>query len=58
MTLLIFDSDSGPLPGFTQIQYQCKSSLTWVYMVDGDKESESPSRMIQDFFFIFMQENR
>ena len=28
--VIIFDSDSGPLPGFTQIQYQCKSSLTWV----------------------------
>ena len=24
MTLFIFDSDSGPLLGFTQIQYQCK----------------------------------
>ena len=28
--VIIFDSDSGPLPGFTQIQYQCKSSSTWV----------------------------
>ena len=28
--VIIFDSDSGPLPGFTQILYQCKSSLTWV----------------------------
>ena len=28
--LIIFDSDSGPLPGFTQIQNQCKSSSTWV----------------------------
>ena len=28
--IVIFDSDSGPLPGFTQIQYQCKSSSTWV----------------------------
>ena len=27
---IIFDSDSVPLPGFTQIQYQCKSSSTWV----------------------------
>ena len=28
--VIIFDSDSGPLPGFTQIHYQCKSSSTWV----------------------------
>ena len=28
--VIIFDSDIGPLPGFTQIQYQCKSSSTWV----------------------------
>ena len=28
--VIIFDSDSGPLAGFTQIQYQCKSSSPWV----------------------------
>ena len=28
--VIIFDSDSGPLSGFTQIQYQCYSSSTWV----------------------------
>ena len=29
MTLFLFDLDSSPLLGFTQIQYKCKS-ITWV----------------------------